>query len=569
MKTMTTKKYWPRHIVVVPEDIKKEIVLWYKFHSLESTRKKFSYGFTIIKKILKENDIPLHSQTDAQFFTYCENNGIDASNENLFISILSYYDNGHSFRMTAEHFKITQGFLMTLFKRHNKKITRTMKEEAELTSMEKHGVPHFTNPDKIKETNLKKYGVEYPLQNKEIFSKTAITLKDRFGVDSPYRSPEIRKKMQESYKNNHGTNTPFESISWQHDSTLKSKETKKLLGVQKYNSPLANELRLNKDEMVSFINSQEDKTIFGLSQKLNIPYHYMQTWLENEKLLNIVDLYPKTSHYEKDIADFIGEDLCIMNNRHLISPYEIDIYVPSKNLGIEFNGNIWHSTLFKKDNKYHFNKAKQAESKGIRLIQIWQYEWDNPKQQEKIKMMLNIALGRVKTKLYARQCEIRQITNQEAKILNEKVHLQGHRNAQITYGLFYQNKLIQLMSFSKTRYNKNLKGKNDWEIIRGCPASNNIVVGGVEKLFKHFIEDYKPDHVFSYCDFNKFNGKSYEEIGMKFIGYTGPNMKWLMPSGKVINRNPSKHKELKEAAEAQIWEAGSKKYLWTNPNLKA
>lgn len=176
-------------------------------------------------------------------------------------------------------------------------------------------------------------------------------------------------------------------------------------------------------------------------------------------------------------------------------------------------------------------------------------------------MLLNIALGRVEHKIYARQCMIKKITNKEAKALNEAVHLQGHRNAQVTYGLFYKDELVQLMSFSRTKYNRNLKDENSWEIIRGCPGSNNIVIGGVSKLFKHFIDDYKPSFVFSYCDFNKFDGKSYEALGMKFIGYTGPDMKWVLKSGQVVNRKPSKHADLKAKAIAQIFGSGSKKYL--------
>ena len=144
--------------------------------------------------------------------------------------------------------------------------------------------------------------------------------------------------------------------------------------------------------------------------------------------------------------------------------------------------------------------------------------------------------------------------------MNEKIHLQGHRNAQVTYGLFYNNTLVQLMSFSKTKYNRNLTSNNDWEIIRGCPGSNNIVVGGVSKLFKHFIDEYKPTKVFSYCDFNKFNGKSYEALGMSFIGYTGPDLHWWLKTGEVVPRRPSKHNEYKSMAYAQIWGAGSKKY---------
>lgn len=92
-------------------------------------------------------------------------------------------------------------------------------------------------------------------------------------------------------------------------------------------------------------------------------------------------------------------------------------------------------------------------------------------------------------------------------------------------------------------------------------------MGGVSKLFKHFIKEQNPSSVFSYCDFNKFDGKGYEAIGMKFIGYTGPDKKWIV-HGKVVNRNPYHYHKLKEQAEAVIWGAGSKKYLWENPNLK-
>ena len=187
-------------------------------------------------------------------------------------------------------------------------------------------------------------------------------------------------------------------------------------------------------------------------------------------------------------------------------------------------------------------------------------------KQKILISMLKIALGQTNSRIYARHCEVREISNNEAREFNEQNHLQGHRNAQVTYGLFYKNKLVQLMSFSKTRYNRNLSTDNSWEIIRGCPGSNNIVVGGVSKLFKHFVKNYEPDEVFSYCDFNKFDGRGYEALGMRMIGYTGPNMLWLMNNGRVVNRSPKRHKELQESSVGKIWGAGSKKYLWTNPN---
>lgn len=76
----------------------------------------------------------------------------------------------------------------------------------------------------------------------------------------------------------------------------------------------------------------------------------------------------------------------------------------------------------------------------------------------------------------------------------------------------------------------------------------------------HFIRDYSPSRIFSYCDFNKFDGKSYIAAGMTLVGYTGPDMKWVMPDHSVVNRSPKRHAELKEVAIAQIFGAGSKKF---------
>lgn len=238
--------------------------------------------------------------------------------------------------------------------------------------------------------------------------------------------------------------------------------------------------------------------------------------------------------------------------------YEIDIYLPALKIGVEYNGLYWHSE-FQKEKSYHFTKSKLADDQGIRLINIYEDEWLDPQTRPKIEALLKISFGQAPTKIYARNCLIKEITNMEARPFNEMHHLQGHRNAQITYGLFYKNELVQLMSFSKTRYNKNLKSDDSWEIIRGCPGSNNIVIGGVSKLLTYFIRKNNPAEIFSYCDFNKFNGISYEKAGMVFEGYTGPDMTWWIDNKRVA-RQPKKHKELKQQATCRIFGSGSKKY---------
>ena len=179
-----------------------------------------------------------------------------------------------------------------------------------------------------------------------------------------------------------------------------------------------------------------------------------------------------------------------------------------------------------------------------------------------IKNLIKTALCLYDKKVFARECIVKELNKSEAKNFLEEYHLQGNRPAKINLGLFYKDELVQIITFDNTKYNKNLNSKNDWEIIRECSKAGYIIVGGKAKLFKYFIKQYKPTKVFSYCDFNKFTGNSYLKLGMLFTGYSGPDMKWLMPNGQVQNRNPKKNQELKEQAQAKIFGCGSLKYVY-------
>lgn len=398
-----------------------------------------------------------------------------------------------------------------------------IKEKSKQTKIKKYGNPKFTNREKCKETMLSKYGVMNCSQMEDYITKVKQT--------------KLEKYCDENYNN-----------------MVQNKETKQK-NIEKF---CAENDCVEASELFKSYG-------FGwyIAKIVPLIKHFGRIFVANVDINTIRTYKPKytygKSFDEKEIVDYIKSiyhGQIIENTRKIISPFELDIYIPEKNIAIEFNGMYWHSSLFKSKN-YHLQKSLLCQELGIRLIHIYEWEWNN--QQEKIKQLLNIALGSV-NKIYARQCEVRLIDNKIAKPFNDATHLQGHKNAQITYGLYYKGELVQLMSFSNTKYNRNLKSDNDWEIIRGCPGSNNIVIGGVSKLFKHFVDDYKPDKVFSYCDFNKFDGNSYRKLGMEFIGYTGPN-KWYIINNTVIERNPKKYQAYKDFDK--IWGSGSLKFLWT------
>lgn len=77
-----------------------------------------------------------------------------------------------------------------------------------------------------------------------------------------------------------------------------------------------------------------------------------------------------TSQYESYILDYVKsiyKGNIIRNDRRLISPYELDIYIPNLKLAVEFDGLYWHSF---KSPDYHLNKTLMCEDLGIKLIHI-------------------------------------------------------------------------------------------------------------------------------------------------------------------------------------------------------
>ena len=469
-----------------------EIIDYYQSHSRVQTIKEFNISNLVLNKILEINRIKPHTKT-----------------ENTIL------------------------FNKSVYGVENVSQVDEIKQKSFNSKLKKYGNPKFVNPEKAKQTNLSKYGVTCSAQAEEVKEKIKKTNLEKFGAVHPWLTEDSQLKCIETKLNNYWTKTEY------------TEEYKVLRHNRELSIKFLTENQLNRDD---------------LAKRFNCTRSSIQTWIRSLQLFDYVkelEPFSGTSNFESEVKGYIKsitDGLIIEHDRSILNGKEIDLYIPSKKIGIECNGDYWHSDLYK-PKKYHLDKTLLAETKEIRLISIYQHEWEE--YPEKIKSLLNIALGNISNKIYARQCVIKKISNKEAKPFNQMNHIQGHRDAKITYGLFYKNELVQLMSFSK-------HPKFEWEIIRGCPASNNIVIGGVSKLFNYFLGEFNPHYVFSYCDFNKFDGHGYEKIGMKFIGYTGPDKKWLMQDGSVVNRSAHKYKQLKDLSRAIIWGAGSKKYLWTN-----
>lgn len=221
---------------------------------------------------------------------------------------------------------------------------------------------------------------------------------------------------------------------------------------------------------------------------------------------------------------------------------ELDIYIPSKKVAIEYNGSYWHGELNKKDNKIHLRKYQLCERQGIRLISIYDRDWKENK--EKIKTFLK-DLFFPKVKIYGRCVEIHNIPIQEAKSFYNEYHLKGSGcHNKVSYGLFYKKELVSGMSFSKPNfgYQKNI----EWDLTRYCVKPGYSVIGGAENLFKTFLEEYSPKSIVTYSDNDYFTGEIYARLGFQLDKITTIPYYWAKSDRVFLDRQLCQVKKLKE-----------------------
>lgn len=218
--------------------------------------------------------------------------------------------------------------------------------------------------------------------------------------------------------------------------------------------------------------------------------------------------------------------------------YEIDIFIPSLALGIEFNGLYWHSEL-KKDKHYHVVKQQYFKEKGIRIIFIWEDEWrDKP---ELIKAYLTHQLNLNKNKTYARKCIINQIDSKLANGFLKNNHLQGSTIAALYLGIFYEKILVGVGAFTKAG---SARGQNQWELIRYATQIN--IVGGLGKIMGVATRLIQED-IISYSDNDKYTGISYDKSGFDFVQELPTDYKTFTFASKT--RNAKQHTKRENLAK--------------------
>ena len=290
------------------------------------------------------------------------------------------------------------------------------------------------------------------------------------------------------------------------------------------------------------------------------------------------------SKYEKELREWLKDKGVIFEStRQFLIGKEIDIIIPDKKIGIEFNGLKWHTEWFgKKNRQYHIDKTIKCNEKGYGLIHIFEDEYVNKKDIVYSKISHILGLDADLQKIYARKCLIKEIYKHEADVFLDKNHIQGSVSATVYIGAFYNQELIGVMLFKKG----NLKNKS-WELVRFATDNNKICCGLGSKMFAFFNKTYKPTCVISFADRRwtmNINENLYTKMGFNLDKCSAPDYRYY---NEYVNKFQRFHKMrfnkktlskkygfpltmtetemVKELGYDRIWDCGLIKYIWKKP----
>ena len=449
--------------------------------------------------------------------------------------------------------------------------SKEVRSRMEETCLEKYGVNNVFKVEEVKnkakKTNLEKFGTEYAIGSKQVRDKAKSNLLEKYGVDNAFKAEEVKQKIKKKHLENFGVEHPMKSKKAQD----KMKRTNlKRRGVE---FPLQSQESMEKMKKTNLENLGVEFTLQSLDvhkkieEKMLSKYgvkHALQSSEIQEKMkknnldkrgfeyvLQIPEVREKgkeTVLKEYGVEYFCQHENCYKKNFNRISKVnkkfqellsengvESELEFIVENSGYDLRvGNIlleidpWfthNSTIGPsfgegkakpKLMEYHLSKTQLAHKNGFKCIHI--FDWDDYNKVAKLLQERKV--------IYARNCEVKETSSKITSTFLNSYHLQGDtRQVIFSCGLFYEGKLVQVMTFGKPRYNKNY----EYELLRLCTLPELSIIGGASKLLNYFEKQVTPKSIISYCDLSKFNGEVYEKLGFTLQGQTVPSKHWYNP----------------------------------------
>lgn len=444
-----------------------------------------------------------------------------------------------------------------------------IKSKAAATCLLRYGTISPTqNPDilsKSRATCLSNHGVEYPQQDGEILARSNSTFIKRYGVTRPAQDETIREKAKQTMLDRYG-------VTYAMHLPEIAERVRYVNRLTRYTDIVA--LRDGFTPLFTaeeYANSRADQPLRWLCHACGGGFE--QVLIPGSIRCPQCDPVGE-SWGEKEVRRLLESHGIgfSQNDRRVIPPLELDFFIPSLSLAIEFNGIYWHSEKILSDRMYHRKKFTACKNAGIKLIQIFEHELANKPHIVMDRLYHALKINRIK--IGARSCKIRAASNQETRTFFDQNHLQSNRPSNQVWVLEHDDKIVAALSMGKARYSKRLA---QWELLRYATLEGHTIPGGLSRLFNRAVADLGADSVVTYADLAWGEGLGYQMCGFKLLRYSDPAPWYFKNADQVHSRikfqkhrlnNPNQLSESDWARENgynRFWDVGNAVWVWTRP----
>ena len=278
------------------------------------------------------------------------------------------------------------------------------------------GVSHHSKvkgwSDKVKATCQIKYGVDHPSQLEKVKENRKQTCIKKYGGSAPSSSAFVRQKMEQTNLQKYGV-----KVATELETIRKKRET---TNIKKYGVPFALQSQSFRDKLrktnfdrykrfshmqqqfsdycFTIISDQKNlesflknKSILLAAKELGIGYSSLYQIITKFNLKIVNNGLGSSSLQNEIFSWFKNQNIDVVkSSRKIITPYEIDLYLPCFKMAIEVNGDYWHmNPKFYMETDFHKTTGKLAKDiwardqlkfemckqKNINLVTIWESDW--------------------------------------------------------------------------------------------------------------------------------------------------------------------------------------------------
>jgi flavodoxin len=413
------------------------------------------------------------------------------------------------------------------------------REKCKTTSIQRYGDPHYVNPEKAKKTHIEKYG-KFFTGTTEYKKKYTSTVKNRYGVNHHTQSVLVKDKIKTTNIKKYGVES-YLSIEAKTKSSVQDKMEKFYSYIDEYCTVHNLQHSIDKEQ---FFEDSKNRTF--ILQCRTCALEFSVNWLNSQRTPRCPNCFRPhyVSKWELELKNFIEYDLGIPIEKNVRFYdknvlYEADILLEEYKLIVECDGIYWHGEHNgKKSANYHINKNKFFSDKGYTVIHILDYEWTH--KNDIVKSRLKSKLGKIDNKIGARKLRTTEISSKDARKFIEENHIKGFVSAKYHVALVDDAGQIYAVLSASTRGRMGISGPGTAEIIRFCNKKDWNVMGSFSKLFQFLLTDVAPDlqkkKIVSYADRRwSENVRAYEYCNFNKKRYTSPSY-WYTKSGKIYHR---------------------------------